>query len=482
MTAPTLLRTDPHVSIPYYVIEDLQLHKIFADSIIRVLLHPCDGNTVKLRQELFRRLDNDDFRENLASFHRDLRELSRLDVLYRKESGSAAKYLILSELQKRYIIVCRDIPSLRGCTLTDAIADYFCDEAHTAMLERMETSLSDADPHLSAFSRFDLSFHEKSWVTPDHDSISYIELIRDGAASLGFNVDRSMRMRSYPNGITLGHAVDSPLSSLFADDIMAAGSALVPYPELETDALTKLTAETAFCLEMHEFVTKLKSRIPVCFPRVSESRRYMARGAYDFTLTYKNVDRIVPNDIDFTPDGGEFSFLVGANGGGKTTYLRGVGANLILFLAGAPVFAEDAEIYPFRDVRTHFPADERMAKTGRLHDEVRRVSTMLDLAGEESFFLFNETYSGTDDKYGCELTADTADRMRKRSLFGIFVTHFHELQTMGAGYNFLEAVIDSENENERTYRIVKRRSGLGSYAFDILKKYGLDRESLERRE
>ena len=482
MNAPTLLRTDPHTTIPYHVIEDLQLHKVFADSIVRVLLHPCGGDTIKLRQELFRLLDNDGFRENLTLFHRDLRELSRLDGLYRHETGSAAKCFLLSELQKRYITVCRGIPNLRGCTLTDAVADYFCDEAHTAMLERLEHTLADADAHLKAPSCFDLSFHEKSWITPDHGSLSYVELIRDGAASLGFNVDRAQRMRSHPNGIDVGHAVDTPLSSLFADDLNAAKAALVPYSELETDALTKMTADVAFCLEMHEFIEKTKSRIPVCFPRVSESRRYTARGAYDFTLTYKNVDRIVPNDIDFTPDGGEFSFLVGANGGGKTTYLRGVGANLILFLSGAPVFAESAEIYPFRDVRTHFPADERMAETGRLHDEMRRVSAMLDLAGEESFFLFNETYSGTNDKYGCELTADTANRMRERSLFGIFVTHFHELQAMGAGYSFLEAVIDRENENERTYKIVKQKSGNGSYAFDILKKYGLDRESLERRE
>ena len=481
MSAPTLLRTDPNASIPYHVIEDLQLHKIFADSIIRLLLHPCGSDTIKLRQELFRLLDDDGFRAALASFHRELCELSRLDGLYRKSSGSVAEYFILSELEKRYITVCRRIPSLRGCALTDALADYFCDEAHTAMLERLERTLADADAHLNALSRFDLSFHEKSWVTPDHDSVPYIELIRDSALRLGFDIDGGKRMRSHPNGIAVGHAADAPLSSLFARELKAISDILVPYPELETEALTRLTKETAFCLELHEFIAKVRLRLPVCFPRVSVSRRYTACNAYDFTLAYKKVENIVPNDIDFTSGGGEFSFLVGANGGGKTTYLRGVGANLILFLAGAPIFAEDAEIYPFRDVRTHFPADERMADTGRLHDEMRRVSAMLDLAGEESFFLFNETYSGTNDKYGCELTAETADRIRERAVFGIFVTHFHELQTMGAGYNFLEAVIDSENGNERTYKIVKQKTGRGSHAFDILKKYGLDRESLLRR-
>ena len=106
----------------------------------------------------------------------------------------------------------------------------------------------------------------------------------------------------------------------------------------------------------------------------------------------KNCESIVPNDADFT-ENEPFAFLLGANGGGKTTYLRALGVNLIFFLAGCPVFAKEAEIYPFDIVLSHFPKDERFDNTGRLDEERGRTEKMLDAArGKRAFVFFNETY------------------------------------------------------------------------------------------
>ena len=96
--------------------------------------------------------------------------------------------------------------------------------------------------------------------------------------------------------------------------------------------------------------------------------------------------------------------MLGANGGGKTTYLRALGINLILFLAGCPVFATEAEMYPFDIVLSHFPKDERFDHSGRLDEERKRTEEMLNIAQNKAGFLFfNETFSGTDDKRGFDL-------------------------------------------------------------------------------
>lgn len=194
----------------------------------------------------------------------------------------------------------------------------------------------------------------------------------------------------------------------------------------------------------------------------------------------KGVSDIVPNDVDFdekTP----FFFLTGANGGGKTTYLRALGVNLLLFLNGCPVFAERAEMYPFRTLAVHFPKDERFTDTGRLADEQKRAEKMLENAGPDSVMLFNETFSGTDDKLGVELTLVAAGKMREKAVFGLFVTHFHEVSEHG--YPMLHAVVENtpEEQNKRVYRIVRADKKTSSFAEDILKKYSLDRRSLSER-
>ncbi len=479
MNAPTLLCGDRQYSIPFATVSDMQLTKLLSDDTCHMLTHPCGGDVILLRQELFRLLDNECVRDKMSDFAEKLRALSKLRSQYKHASVGSEKLFLLAALEACLVDAWRAIPTLRGCTLTDALADYWCGGERTEAMSHIDDAAKAAKDSLSRISVFDMSFFEKSWLAPDYGSVPFEEIVRECADALGFAVGRTeARMRTHPNGIEVSPAVDAPFCALFADTVEEARAALVPYDELPLDDILQLLPQVSFCLDICGLLSRAHDAgLPVCFPRVSAARKYTARGACDVTLLYKNAPRIVPNDIDFAEDCA-FSFLVGANGGGKTTYLRCVGANLILFLAGAPIFAADAEIYPFRNVRTHFPADERLLSGGRLEDEARRVASMLDDADDDSFLLYNETYSGTNDKYGCALTEDTGRCMKDLGLFGIFVTHFHELTESAENFDFLEAVVAGE-DNARTFKIERRRTNKSSFARDILKKYGLDRESLE---
>ncbi len=478
MNAPTLLKTDHETSLPKNVIDDIGLCHIFDDDIISTLAYPCRAEVIKLRQELFRLLEDGDYRAKLESFGRDVRELSRLRELYKASSGELSRCFILCELEKQFVVVCENTGLLRGCTLTDELSEYWGDKAHRALLSKVSSATAEADAILSGISSFDISLQSKSWVTPDHDSVSYAESVRECARRLGFDTDAlpRARVRSLP----VDEAVDMPLSRLREEELAKLKETLVPYGELDCESLTRLSHDVSFYLGMHEFTLKMRARgVAVCYPTVSENRKYKARNAYDVTLAAKDTENIVPNDVDFD-ESRAFSFLVGANGGGKTTYLRCVGVNLVLFLSGAPVFAEEAEIFPFRRIGTHFPADERMSDTGRLHDEMIRSSAMMDGACGESFMLFNETFSGTNDVRGRDLATDIAKRMTADNIFGIFVTHFADIDGDGR-YPCLEAVVDEGDGDRRTFKIVPRFHGGGSFASDILRKYGLDADSLKVR-
>ena len=96
-----------------------------------------------------------------------------------------------------------------------------------------------------------------------------------------------------------------------------------------------------------------------------------------------------------------------------------------------------------------------------------------------AFLFFNETFSGTDDKRGFDLLTDTASKIQEGRHFGLYVTHFHEV--MSLDYPVLSAEVDLSDANKRTFRIVRPKGSSSSYAVDILKKYGLDKNSLEAR-
>lgn len=91
----------------------------------------------------------------------------------------------------------------------------------------------------------------------------------------------------------------------------------------------------------------------------------------------------------------------------------------------------------------------------------------------------NETYSGTDAERGLDLTLRAARILRDKGAMGLYVTHFHEV----ADYDFpmLNTVMDPTDPSRRTYRIMKSSALRSSFARDILRKYGLDPESLMRR-
>ena len=77
------------------------------------------------------------------------------------------------------------------------------------------------------------------------------------------------------------------------------------------------------------------------------------------------------------------------------------------------------------------------------------------------------------------MTLETVRALRERNCFALFVTHFHE--TADSGYPTLTTVIDESDDNRRTYRITRVGDRRSSFARDILKKYALDRDSLEKR-
>lgn len=256
--------------------------------------------------------------------------------------------------------------------------------------------------------------------------------------------------------------------------------------ELDVRVCEEYTEEISFYADTVQYFEKLKEAgCPLCYPTLSDERMVELDMAGDPSLLRRGLtwDKIVANDVRMYAEKGEerlnFFILSGANGGGKTTYLRSCGIAVLFFITGCPVAAKSGRMYPFDSLYTHFPADESFDTGGRFVNEAERADEILSKATADSFVLFNETYSGTDEKKSEDYASRLAETLYSRGVFGIFVTHIHALT--GGKIPTLAPVIDESDENRRTYRIRRVGGTDSSFAADILAKYGLDKASLKHR-
>ncbi|MDD6878756.1 MAG: hypothetical protein PUD59_00795 [bacterium] len=476
ITAPRLIHKCNTTVLPKTLFSDLQLDKILSAQTMAVLQNPCNQNEIMRRNELFALLDGEENLLQVEELLSTLLTIERALHLLNYAKIPLDRYYRQAEMLEAYIESCEALASMSNLgTLFAEVSDYYSSADKISILSGMKQSEQKIKSLLHEMSAGLLSFADKNWLTPDYDAVSEIDNISACAEKLGFTISKKKKQNAKIN-LSLSDA----MCRLYADQIAQIEAEIAKYDDVDFYEPTSYISEIKFFLEIHGLIQKAKKvGIPHTNAKIAKEPLYNAKELYDVSLLAKNCENIVPNDADFSEDEA-FCFVLGANGGGKTTYLRAVGVNLILFLAGCPVFAKEAEIYPFDIVLSHFPKDERFDNTGRLDEERRRTEEMLKAAQDKvAFLLFNETFSGTDDRRGFELLKDTATQIGEHRHFGLYVTHFHEV--MSLDYPVLSAEVDSMDENKRTFRIVRSKGSASSYAVDILKKYGLDKNSLEAR-
>ncbi|HEY6100219.1 MAG TPA: DNA mismatch repair protein MutS [Anaeromyxobacter sp.] len=124
-------------------------------------------------------------------------------------------------------------------------------------------------------------------------------------------------------------------------------------------------------------------------------------------LRHPLLPRAVPNDVRLGGAGPRVLLVSGSNMSGKSTYLRTVGVNVVLALAGAPVRAARLRLGPVRLGATLRIQDSLQAGRSRFYAEITRLKQLADLAGGDLplLFLLDEILHGTnshDRRIGAE--------------------------------------------------------------------------------
>jgi DNA mismatch repair ATPase MutS len=236
-----------------------------------------------------------------------------------------------------------------------------------------------------------------------------------------------------------------------------------------------LRLELAFYLGCLNLRARLDEKgEPTCFPEplAAGQLTLTARGIYDVCLTLHLDDRVVGNEVN--ADGKSLVMVTGANQGGKSTLLRGLGLAQLMMQGGMFAGAHAFRANVCDGVFTHYKREEDATmEGGKLDEELRRMSGIADRITPGSILLCNESFASTNEREGSEIARQVVRAMLDKRVKVFFVTHMYDLahslhaQQLDTAL-FLRA--ERQADGRRTFKLVEREPQPTSYGEDSYRR------------
>jgi DNA mismatch repair ATPase MutS len=195
------------------------------------------------------------------------------------------------------------------------------------------------------------------------------------------------------------------LSELNDRGINLVANALAQSTDHILSFFNMLRTELAFYVGCLNLQAQLVERAePVCFPAPAPEgqRGHSFEGLYDVCLALSMNRRAVGNDAN--ADGKDLVIITGANQGGKSTFLRSIGLAQLMMQCGMLVAAETFSSNVCGALFTHFKREEDATmKSGKLDEELSRMSDVAEKLTPDSMVLFNESFAATNEREGSEI-------------------------------------------------------------------------------
>jgi DNA mismatch repair ATPase MutS len=262
------------------------------------------------------------------------------------------------------------------------------------------------------------------------------------------------------------------LSELRDRGINLVANALAQSTDHILSFFTMLRTELAFyvgCLNLHEQLARMGEPMSFPVPVAPPERRHSLRELYDVCLALTMKQKIVGNDVN--ADGNNLVIITGANQGGKSTFLRSIGLAQLMMQCGMFVPAESFSSNVCDGLFTHYKREEDATmKSGKLDEELSRMSDIVDKITPNSMVLFNESFAATNEREGSEIARQIVSALLEKRLKVFYVTHL---------YQFAHGFVDKKTENVlflraereadggRTFKLVEGEPLQTSYGEDL---------------
>jgi DNA mismatch repair ATPase MutS len=188
---------------------------------------------------------------------------------------------------------------------------------------------------------------------------------------------------------------------------------------------TALRYELAFYIGAINLAEKLKEYgAPICIPEMLPITKWDRswRGLYDVSLVITKSAAVTGNELD-TKD--KYLYIItGANQGGKSTFLRSFGQAQLMAQSGLFVGAEQYKAPIRNSMYTHFKREEdAFIRSGKLEEEMARMSTIADHITPGSLMIFNESFAATNEREGSEIHRQIVQALIENGVEVFAVSH-----------------------------------------------------------
>lgn len=184
---------------------------------------------------------------------------------------------------------------------------------------------------------------------------------------------------------------------------------------------------------------------------------------------------------DFSTSGRPaIALITGSNMAGKSTFLRSVGVNQVLAMAGAPVCAELLEVANMRIMSSMRIADNLEENASTFYAELSKLKSIIESVNtkEPVFLLLDEILRGTNSHDRHTGSRALLQQLVKQDACGMLATH--DLALTELATTFPDAIsnyhFDVSVEGEELYFDYKLKPGIcqSMNASILMKKIGID--------
>lgn len=236
-----------------------------------------------------------------------------------------------------------------------------------------------------------------------------------------------------------------------------------------------LRVELAFyigCINLYENLCKMDCPISFPKPKPARERWHNFKNLYDMSLALTMKKKIVGNEIN--ADEKSLVIITGANQGGKSTFLRAIGLAQIMMQAGMFVAAEFFHANICKGIFTHYRRKEdAKMESGKLDEELSRMSIIVDLIKPNALILFNESFSATNEREGSEIARQITNALLDKSIKVFFVTHLYEFAHDFYMKKWKKAIFiraERKEGGKRTFKLIEGEPQQTSYGKDLYYK------------
>jgi len=239
---------------------------------------------------------------------------------------------------------------------------------------------------------------------------------------------------------------------------------------------TLLRAELGFyicCVNLRDELAARDQPVTFADPEPWQAAEFTCTDLRDASLALR-TGHVVGNDVDAA--GKSLVIITGANSGGKSTFLRSAGLAQLMMQCGMFVTAARMRASVVRRIFTHFIREEdRDMVSGRLDEELKRMSAIADQLGPQSLVLFNESFAATNEREGSEIGRQVVRALLEADIRVFFVTHQFDFadsfrRQRPESTLFLRA--PRQPDGRRTYRLTPAEPLTTSYGQDIYFRLG----------